>query len=244
LLVLLLAEQTFSQVPLSQVQRAEVYIIHNPIQSKFNYLILKFFTKNNSILSHSFVNQIEQCTQFGQYSDEKNVDQYFKLIDPNMQIDTSLIIKEHGLQRWMLWNLHADQLAPDHRYFNLADSLIQGGNARDLTHIGIFLGFVNQQVPGSKSPQILSLKKTTMLALRKIYRKLAFDQDTWLEAIIGMQLIQKSKILNPASLKKILSNQRADGGWSFTLESGEQSNEHTTVLALWVLNNYFYYRHD
>jgi hypothetical protein len=244
LLFVCLVHRGFSQIPFSQVQQAETYLTRYPVKSKFNYLILKFFSNHNQILTSGFLEQLDAQTQFAGYTDEEYADQYFKLVNPDLHIDTSLIFKEHGLHAWMLWTLYTDQLPPDSRYFKLADSLIQAKNSRDLTHLGIFLGFLNHKNTHLSSPDMFRLKKRTMLALRKIFVSQQTQQDTWMEAVIALQLMKKSPILTPALLKKTLHHQQDDGGWSYTLEPGDVSNEHTTILALWLLNNYFYYQHD
>lgn len=244
LLFICIVHQGIAQVVLPQVQQAETYFIQHPVKSKFNYLILKFISKHNQVLSSSFVDHLDDYTQFAGYTDEVDAEKFAKLINPEMQLDTSLIFQQRGLQQWMLWTLYTDQLPPDLRYFNLADSLIQAGNPRDLTHIGIFLGFLDLQKMYATNPKVVKLKQTTHKALKKICKQHSLEQDTWLEAMIARQLMQQSKILSPALLNKFLSNQLADGGWAYSLVDGEPSNEHTTILALWLLNNYFYYQHD
>lgn len=110
----------------------------------------------------------------------------------------------------------------------------QGGY--EMTHILLALSFMKDN--GCAVPdQAREIEREVIAAMIQLANDPATNADLRYESIAFIMLAGKYDSVNSEWIQKILSEQRPDGSWSFTLNDGK-SNDHATTLALWAILEY------
>lgn len=110
----------------------------------------------------------------------------------------------------------------------------QGGY--EMTHIVLALSFMRDN--GCTIPnEAEGIEREVIAAMTRLANDPVTNADLRYESIAFIMLAGGYDSVNNGWIQKILSEQRPDGSWSFTLDDGK-SNDHATTLALWAILEY------
>jgi len=162
---------------------------------------------------------------------------YQRLVNPTAKISTSVLndyTKNNpveDLQYIMLAGMYCDQIPLTDLYWEK----IKAQNALNgyfLTHAMLSLHFMECN-ECKASDELSEIKQTQIIQLQKLIETTAIA-DLKYEAIAILKLVASQTKIKQEWIDEIIENQYENGGWSANL--GKQTpNDHTTLLALWVL---------
>jgi hypothetical protein len=171
------------------------------------------------------------------YEDEKQQMRYFgKLYGVHNKITKREITAQHGLIQLMAWSINADVYKPDGVYSKEIWRYSEA-KGRDITHAALCLAWIKEQHMQKYIANYDSLERYQVLELQTLAQNEDYSSDTGLEALVGLIRLGYSSLIKDEYIVEILNAQLKDGGWPQMTQDDTSSNEHTTILALWVLLN-------
>lgn len=106
----------------------------------------------------------------------------------------------------------------------------------EMTHIVLALSFMKDN--GCTIPEEAEeIEREVIAAMARLADDPGTNADLRYESIAFMMLAGSYDTVKREWIEKVLSEQRPDGSWSFTLNDG-RSNDHATTLALWAILEY------
>lgn len=204
-----------------------------PIKSQNLLMLLQYLEKNYGIADDFEVNKY--LRQEPVYDDEKEQMKFFgRLYGKKSNFKKEDLEHLTGVVKLMAWSINADRFKPDKTYFD--DLWNYSGNLdRDLPHAALCLAWMREQGLDRSIPNSDSLYKLQVKNLLALAEKEDYTNDTGLEALVGLIRLEKSDSIQGTWINKIIDAQNKDGGWCIIPTENGISNEHSTILALWVL---------
>lgn len=158
---------------------------------------------------------------------------FFRYLGPNLTATQQQITQLTGIDRVTATALYCDlyKLPPD--YFKQLRSLAgQGGYA--LTHATLAMVMVRGKNCSYDRAEYARELRRQISGLRWLLHNTPVDSDLGIEAILMLHLSRQAPEMagepshvNPVWIEQIMAAQSPDGSW--------YQNDHTTVLALWLL---------
>lgn len=136
-----------------------------------------------------------------------------------------------GIDKLMLWGIHAKKLPLDSCLTEFDN--VQG--ARDMMHAALSLYWAGRDGSLSHEQVIQQCRakyKAEFIAAMNYEKP---TTDTGMEAILGLLLLNERESVSYSWVKELLAAQQANGGWSWTGEQNAKPHPHTTLLAVWIL---------
>ncbi len=210
--------------------------------SHFILLLFKQIEKKYSYHCPLSLDSLLQTTPIFS-DDEQHISFYHRIAYQNAILDLSKIDSMQGLEKFMVWAIHADKKPLDKLFFQQLDYyILQEKNIRNLAHIALIINWLQENKQWEKVPNYLFLETTTIEILAQ---NISFEphiiSDTEMEVALALLLLkQKQKILD-SWFEYLVNSQAENGGWAMN-EQGftYQIHQHPTVLAVWLLHIYLY----
>lgn len=224
----------------SSIQHSIVYMSKAmPIKSQNNLLLLEYLQRAYNLKYVSDIRQ--QLNASPQYDDEKEQMRFFrKLYGAKGGFAKQDLLKLSGIFRLMALSINTDVIAPDKELNDLIWSLSMNED-RDLTHAALCLAWLREQGKDGLLKEVDSLYKFQTAKLKSLAETQDYSTDTGLEALAGLIRLGKADAIQPEWIEKIVAAQNADGGWAWIPGDKASSNEHSTILAVWVLTHYLHH---
>lgn len=158
---------------------------------------------------------------------------FFRHLGPGLVASREDIAQLKGIDRVTATALYCDIYGLPADFFPQLRALAnQGGYA--LTHATLALVMVRGQNCAYDRATYKNELLSEITRLRWLLQSTAVESDLGIEAILMLQLSRSSpemagepSYVNPVWIERIIAAQSADGSW--------YQNDHTTVLALWLL---------
>ena len=196
-----------------------------------DYLHLKFPEENIP----SFLEVYGDLKVFDK-EEAKTTRLYKKLVDKNFIFDTNIAEYQentpiNNLQYLMLNSLYCNQISIQDDFFQKIDKQNALGGYF-MTHAVLAIHFLEAN-QCTHQQDLRSIKQTQSKLLKKEIDKPS-SNDLQYEAIALLKLIHPATSITPQWVQSIIQAQQEDGGWQ-RVKSKQKTNDHTTLLALWVL---------
>ena len=229
-------DSTLSKAAIAQ-QRAIHYINHSSsLRSQNLLMILQYLHRAYSVQTTVKVEKLLHSPPI--YDDEKAQMKFFgKLYGVHTVITKNEIEQQQGLIKMMAWSINADVMKPNQ---NLSNDLwaYSKNQDRNLTHAALCLAWIREQSATHAIKNVDSLAKLQVQNLTALADREDYTSDTGLEALVGLIRLGYSSLIKPEWINKISASQLLDGGWAIMKEEAPKADDHTTILALWVLADY------
>jgi hypothetical protein len=174
------------------------------------------------------------------YDDEKEQMKFFaKLYGGHTAIGKNDIVAQKGLIKLMAWSINTELYKPDKEYSEMLWSY-SSVKDRNLTHAALCLAWIKEQGAQKYVRDADSLERYQVAQLLALALEEGYSSDTGLEALAGLIRLGRSSLIRPEWIEKIIAAQLPDGGWPI-LKQETISNDHTSLLADWILLDYLHH---
>jgi hypothetical protein len=173
-------------------------------------------------------------------SELNTLQHFWRLVEPEYIIDSSIFYNATGMDSITIQGLYCDQFVLNPNSFvTMLEELMQKSEYHK-THALLCFNFAKRN--DCFDAQILSETKERfapyyydMLNANKAWSDVRIES---LAFMLGAEMEYKKKWVKHKKkwVKQILKAQQKDGGWKGKT-SDEASNSHTTILAVWLLQN-------
>jgi len=170
------------------------------------------------------------------FDDEKEDIQFFyrsfnKNYKPNL---STLDLKEDYL-KMMVWSIYSDRIKLSKQYEFILNQFSKKED-KYLTHAAISLGWLIEQKQTQQLNSFQAIRDIQIQRLQNLIDKEKYIGDTGFEALVSLIMLGESSKIDNQCIAAICSAQLSDGGFQYHgSETNVVSNQHTTMLALWVM---------
>jgi len=222
-----------------------------------NNFKMSAFAYPNRILYYDLVNTYPKYFKnktyilknyFPIYDDDKSIFPFYnRLVDKNYIPNKDSLIyylnTHYDLDMVMLWAIYSNEQFAAYKTEAVSKILqsytIDSTQVRGFTHCALAikwckaLNTYNALKLPEKTEQFYLTNTLEYLKHHPCY------DDTGLEAILTLLLLDKKYLIDNRWIKEIINHQNKDGGWRFSIENNSYtSHQHPTILALIILTNY------
>lgn len=231
-------EAVFARLPAEQkaVIKAEKYLIDNlGVVAAEQRLILDYLQRKFDLDSKLSANTSPITVR----SDADNYPLEIHFIERIAYPEKLVTIKPRNVLDPMSWvtvySANCDHTPlPKDFWTKVKQNYLQGGY--EMTHIVLALSFMKDN--GCTIPdEAEEIEREVIAAMARLADDPATNADLRYESIAFIMLAGSYDTVKGEWIEKVLSEQRPDGSWSFTLNDG-RSNDHATTLALWAIFEY------
>jgi len=176
---------------------------------------------------------------------------YFKLYDtyfegrnvplfPDSVIMKFLMSNLNTLDGLTVWSLFCNKFPLPESYLNILNENIARGGY-EMTHAALQLGNILQLDCISKEEAEKLREKLVEGLMSQINSNtvLAYSDDMKYECLSMLYYLGKDDLISQGHIRYIIDSQMSNGGWSPSVKENQGTNVHTSVLALWVLLEYY-----
>jgi hypothetical protein len=222
----------------ASIEKSKQYL-HNRNQELFKdaYVIIDYLNRKYDLQF-----QYDSVEVFNKYNhpDAGHIAYYYRLINPAKTISASKISAiDNERDKYLIEALYCDLFPTQNNTLETIRLEIEEGRYA-LTHAFLAIQWLKEK----KCIDIEKIKELELLAIEKIYflaKQENYETDLGIEAVALLLYSGNKKYVSKDIINKIISVQKADGGWAYNPDK-EKSNDHTTILALWAL--IAYHRHE
>jgi hypothetical protein len=149
------------------------------------------------------------------------------------------------MSKLMIWSIYADQIPLTTQFSELMYKFsVDSSNERCRTvcHMGLALKWLSD-LDRLKDVKSLSQIKISMEKnLIENIEAATPQSDDGMEGILALMLLDKASLIKPEWIRAVAMSIRDDGGWSWDLRDkhNQFSNDHSTLLGIWVLTSYLH----
>lgn len=218
----------------TNIDRRDVVMILFILQEHFNYPMnlpsVNKFKENDPGLNESYF---------------KLYDTYFEGRDSPLYPDSTVIkylsSNTRSLDGLTSWSMFCNKYPlPEDYLILLNENAGKGGY--EMTHAALQLGNVMQLdcvISKNESQKLrVRLLKALTAQLNSI-PTIEYSEDLKYECMAMLYYLKGDDLVTEAQIRFIVENQLSNGGWSPSAKANNQANIHTSVLALWVLLEYY-----
>jgi hypothetical protein len=197
------------------------------------YVILDYLTRKYE-LKFSY-DPIEVYNIF-HHPDKDYIVHFYRIIDPKKTVTKSSIDQIENLaDHYLAEALYCDLYGLNSNYLKIIENEI-ASDGYSLTHSLLAMQWLEEkkcistaEFKGLKDSAII---KTSLLAERENY-----NTDLGIESLAFLCYSDNHTLVSYEMINKVIEAQKTDGGWGYNPED-PFSNDHTTILALWLLLAY------
>lgn len=204
-------------------------IIYNYIQNKIGKKksTSKNFPKNYIPFD---IDEQEMYPYYNRLLDNKkyNLDSIKRYLDVHQLFDKAL-----------MWAIYSDRLK-DTEYVHFANLLLNvysqdNSNIRGVAHASLMLKWMNDLNTIHLINNKEALNQSYIQQSLSYLTKNTCFSDDGMEAVLILILLDRIDLINQQWINDIIIHQQLDGGWKWN-DNQEQSHQHTSILAYWILN--------
>lgn len=158
---------------------------------------------------------------------------FYRIIEPEaikvVVPDTFNIPMEQSLVRALL----CKEKPVDEKFLDFLEAQINSGGY-PLTHAVIALIWLRENQCIINEKRIKGMINTSINLLLELAKKERYNTDIGIEAMAVLCYTNNYKKVTPFMISEVLKVQKANGSWAHSPET-TMTDEHTTILALWLL---------
>lgn len=187
-------------------------------------------------LSEAWREQVQEMIRQPQWN-ESELRYYFRVVDPEYSVSVEALDKATGFNWLTAKALYCDVYPLPSTF---GDSLkVYNRGSYDCTHSAFAYWWALEKGCIS-ADSLVDFEDELTHGLIAVIEGRGADVDVGIEAMAMLLQMGKRDKLQPHWITEtMLNSQRPDGSWS-EKPSVDQSNDHTTALALWVMLEWFY----
>lgn len=136
-----------------------------------------------------------------------------------------------GISKLLLWSIYPARLPLD----SCVSVFESTTGPRNIMHAALALHWAARQSTTKLPAAIKNLLPQYRTQLLQALKTEKPNSDTGMEAILGLLLLNEKQLVSYRWINEILASQQSNGGWSWSGLTTEQTNTHTTLLAIWIL---------
>ena len=149
------------------------------------------------------------------------------------------------MSKLMIWSIYADQIPLTAQFSELMYKFsVDSSNERCRTvcHMALGLKWLSDL---DKLKALKSLPEIRLSMEKKLIESIEAATpatDDGMEGILALMLLDKASLIKPEWIKAVALSVRDDGGWSWDLRDkhNQFSNDHSSLLGVWVLTAYLH----
>jgi hypothetical protein len=141
----------------------------------------------------------------------------------------------------MMWAIYADMNTFDYK-INAVNRVLESYSydstqIRAITHCALVIKWVTALGMKYKIENIEKIEDTYIKYSLEYLNNNPVWTDTGMEAILTLFLLNRKDLVKKKWIKEVITQQKLDGGWFYD-DNSNTTNQHPTLLALWILLEY------
>lgn len=180
------------------------------------------------------------------YDDDISIYPYYnRLIDKNFSVNKDslrhYLDTHYDIDMAMMWAIYADMNTFDYK-INAVNRVLESYSydstqIRAITHCALVIKWVTALGMKYKIENIEKIEDTYIKYSLEYLNNNPVWTDTGMEAILTLFLLNRKDLVKKKWIKEVITQQKLDGGWFYD-DNSNTTNQHPTLLALWILLEY------